>query len=113
MTSLLDDILERYEALPDSTKAQIAKDASAATASRFFIPNPGPQLDALRSGADELFFGGSAGGGKSALLCGTAVDDHDRSIIFRREYPQIKGLEDEVRSLIGTRDGYNAQDKIW
>lgn len=113
MQNLLDDILARYQALPVHVQAQIAKDASEAVKGRFFIPNPGPQMEALASEADELFFGGSAGGGKSALLCGTAVDDHDKSVIFRREYPQIKGLEDEVKGLIGTRDGYNAQDKLW
>lgn len=113
MTNLLDDILARYDVLSDNLKSQITTDAMAATAGRYFIPNPGPQTDALNCGADELFYGGSAGGGKSALLCGTAVDDHDRAIIFRREYPQIKGLEDEVRNLVGSRTGYNAQDKLW
>jgi hypothetical protein len=111
--SLLDEILERYEALPAAKQKELRDLAGKASSSRYFIPNPGPQTEALFSQADELFFGGSAGGGKSALLCGTAVDDHDRSIIFRREYPQIKGLEDEVRTIIGTRDGYNAQDKLW
>lgn len=109
----LDEILARFDTLPDKAKAQLVKDAEAATAGRYFIPNVGPQFDALYSEADELFFGGSAGGGKSALLCGTAVDDHDESIIFRREYPQIKGLEKEVVRLIGSRNGYNAQDKFW
>jgi hypothetical protein len=109
----LDEILARYQALPAKVQKQIRDDALAATAGRYFIPNPGPQTDALLSEADELFFGGSAGGGKSALLCGVAVDQHDKAIIFRREYPQIKGLEDEVVRLIGSRDGYNAQDKLW
>lgn len=113
MTNLLDELLQRYDALPEDKKQQVARDAFAATSGRYFIPNPGPQVDALKSEADELFFGGSAGGGKSVLLCGTAIDDHDRSIIFRHEYPQIKGLEDEVARLIGSRSGYNAQDKIW
>lgn len=113
MSNLLDDILARYNALPADVQDQVRQDAIAATSSRFFIPNPGPQTDCLASLADETFFGGSAGGGKSALLCGTAVDDFDRSIIFRREYPQIKGLEDEIARLIGSRQGYNAQDKVW
>lgn len=113
MAGLLDDILARYDALPVDVQKQIAADAIKATAGRFFIPNPGPQTDCLNSLADETFFGGSAGGGKSALLCGTAVDDFDRSIIFRREYPQIKGLEDEVANLIGGRQGYNSQEKVW
>lgn len=113
MAHLLDEILERFNALPKGRQEEVARLASEATKGRFFIPNPGPQVDALRSEADELFFGGSAGGGKSAVLCGTAVDDHDKAIIFRREYPQIKGLEDEVAKLVGGRAGYNAQDKVW
>jgi hypothetical protein len=110
---LLDDILARFNALPADEQKRVAALAEQATKDRFFIPNPGPQVAALASEADELFFGGSAGGGKSALLCGLAVDEHAESIIFRREYPQIKGLEKEVARLIGTRDGYNSQDKFW
>ena len=59
-------------------------------------PFPGPQTDALRSPADFLFYGGAAGGGKSDLILG-AAGGHKRSIIFRREYPQLKGIID--RSL--------------
>lgn len=80
---------------------------------RRFYPNPGPQAAAWDSTADELFFGGGAGGGKSALLCGLAVEEHHSSIIFRREYPQLKGLIDEVARITGTRKGFNAQRKIW
>lgn len=111
--TVLDDLLARFDALDGKTRAAVASDAVAATKGLRFIPNPGPQTDAYFSEADELFYGGSAGGGKSALLCGVAVDAHDRSILFRREYPQIKGLEDEVSKLVGGRQGYNAQDKVW
>jgi hypothetical protein len=113
MTNLLDDILLRFNSLPVETQRQIERDAIAATKGRYMIPNPGPQTQALFCEADELFYGGSAGGGKTALLCGAAVDMHDKSILFRREYPQIKGLEDEVYRLVGTRTGYNSQDKVW
>lgn len=111
--ALLDDILARLNALPETERARVIADATKATDGKRFIPNPGPQTEAYFSEADELFYGGSAGGGKSALLCGLAVDVHDRSILFRREYPQIKGLEDEVSRLVGGRVGYNAQDKVW
>src|ERR1700722_558064 len=61
-----------------------------------WTPFPGPQSDALKSRADFLFYGGAAGGGKSDLILG-AAGGHKRSIIFRREYPQLKGIID--RSL--------------
>src|ERR1700721_2828782 len=61
-----------------------------------WTPFPGPQTEALRSPADFLFYGGAAGGGKSDLILG-AAGGHKRSIIFRREYPQLKGIID--RSL--------------
>jgi hypothetical protein len=61
-----------------------------------WTPFPGPQSEALRSAADFLFYGGAAGGGKSDLILG-AAGGHKRSIIFRREYPQLKGIID--RSL--------------
>jgi hypothetical protein len=58
-----------------------------------WIPFPGPQTHALTSPADFLFYGGAAGGGKSDLILG-AAGGHKRSIIFRREYPQLKGIID-------------------
>lgn len=113
MTSLLDDILARYDALPEDTKKQIAEDARKATAGRYCIPNPGPQTDAYFSEADETFFGGAAGGGKSRLLCGLAVDEYSPALILRREATQVKSLESEIADIIGTRDGYNGQTHMW
>src|SRR5665213_2289777 len=40
-----------------------------------FIPIPGPQTEARNSLADELLFGGQAGGSKSYLLVGVAAAD--------------------------------------
>jgi hypothetical protein len=74
---------------------------------------PGPQSMALTNQADILFFGGAAGGGKSDLLLGAALSQHQRSIIFRREYPQLKGLEDRAREIVRDRGQYNGTDKIW
>ena len=111
--SVLDDIVKRLGALPKDDRNEVAAEALAATKDVRFIPNPGPQEDAWYSEADELFYGGAAGAGKSALLAGLAVESHTRSIIFRREYPQIRGLVDEVARILGTRDGYNGQDRVW
>lgn len=109
----LDDILSRLGALPEGEKQKIESAALEATAARRFVPNIGPQTQAYFSLADEVFYGGGAGGGKSALLCGLAVEEHRKAIIFRREYPQIKGLVDEVQRQLGTRAGFNASDRIW
>jgi len=48
-----------------------------------FSPFPGPQQRAISSRADELLFGGAAGGGKSFMLIGNALKNHQKSIIFR------------------------------
>jgi hypothetical protein len=108
---MLDDLLARLGAVSEEDRKSII--AAVAQDTRKFTPNPGPQTDAYFSQADELFYGGAAGAGKSALLCGIAVEEHENSIIFRREFPQIKGLVKEVKRILGTQDGYNAQDKLW
>jgi len=57
---------------------------------RAWIPLPGRQQEAYDSPADELFFGGAAGPGKTQLLLGLAYTRHHRSVIFRREYTQLR-----------------------
>lgn len=78
-----------------------------------WTPLPGPQMRAYLSQADELFYGGSAGGGKSDLLLGLASTAHDRSVIFRREYRQLRGLVDRSRELFADAGHFNGQDLVW
>ncbi len=76
-------------------------------------PLPGPQTEAYYCEADELFYGGSAGGGKSDLLLGLAATAHTQSVIFRRQYENLKEIEERARDIIGEGGRYNGQRKMW
>jgi hypothetical protein len=90
------------------------KEIDSLISSEIWLPLPGPQYDAYESEADEIFYGGAAGGGKTDLLLGLCLTNHQRSIIFRRESPQLQGIYDRLlNEILRTRDGFNGQDKIW
>lgn len=77
-------------------------------------PRNKPQNLAYTSEADVLYFGGAAGGGKSDLLLGLAITDHQKSIIFRREYKQLRELEDRSRTILeGTQAHYSKTATRW
>ncbi|MBF0164461.1 MAG: terminase [Magnetococcales bacterium] len=76
-------------------------------------PLPGPQRAALDNPADVLLFGGAAGGGKTDLAIGAALTRHKRSIIFRREAPQLAGVIDRLATVLRGRNGYNGAEKMW
>lgn len=107
----LTEITEAMKYLTPDEQAELAKLMLQNT--KAWVPLPGPQTVAAQCEADILFYGGAAGGGKSDLLLGLAATEHDRSIIFRREAPQLTGLIDRLTEIVGSRDGYNGQDKIW
>lgn len=110
---MLKEMLAALEAMTPEEQAETIKLVMQETGHLPWVPNPGYQTMALESEADELFYGGEPGPGKSWLLIGAALTRHERSIIFRREYPQIKGLEDDVAKILKTRDGYNQTMHIW
>lgn len=78
-----------------------------------WMPQVGPQMQALQSAADILFYGGTAGGGKTDLLLGAALTEQEHSIIFRRQAVQLIGLEERMTKILGTRSGYNGQSGLW
>jgi hypothetical protein len=47
------------------------------------------------------------------LLLGLAIMHHHRSIIFRREYQQLKGMRDRCVELLSDRGRFNGADDIW
>ena len=65
---LLDEILGRVAKLAPHQKRKLYADVEKATRDMAWVPNPGPQSEAYFSDADEVFYGGQAGGGKSQLL---------------------------------------------
>jgi hypothetical protein len=77
-----------------------------------WLPNPGPQTEAYHSEADLLLYGGAAGGGKTDLLIGLALTRHRRSVIFRRAFGDLRGVEERLVELLGTREGYNGADMV-
>jgi hypothetical protein len=78
-----------------------------------WVPQPGPQLAAMLSPSDQLLYGGAAGGGKTALCIGLALTRHTRTLFIREEAIQLQAVIDEIADVLGSRDGYNGQEKIW
>lgn len=78
-----------------------------------WVPQPGPQLEAYTSPADQLLWGGSAGGGKTDLGIGLALTLHRQTLFVRREGVQLQPVIDRIAEIVGSRDGLNASLGIW
>jgi hypothetical protein len=108
----LDDVLARYGALTPEKQSELAALALKATSVLPWVPNPGPQTAAYYCEADELFYGGEAGGGKTDLLIGLGLNEHSNSLLLRRVNDDVKDLAQRARDVAGSGHGYNGQDKI-
>jgi len=86
------------------------------TGQTLWMPHPDnvPQVQGYVSLADVLYFGGAAGGGKTDLLLGLGTTTHRKSIIFRREYTQVRELVDRSHEILGhTQARYNQTFSRW
>jgi hypothetical protein len=109
----LDELLRRFGALEPDAKQAVLAEANAILGDPAWVANVGPQSEAYSCEADELFYGGQAGGGKSDLLLGLALTVHQRSLILRRVHRDVGSLVDRTAEILGTRSGYNGQTHIW
>ncbi|HEX6992370.1 MAG TPA: hypothetical protein VF151_10810 [Gemmatimonadales bacterium] len=104
----LDEYIERLTNLPAPQRKRAVQDAIEATKDLLWIPNPGPQTEAFFSEADELLYGGEAGGGKSDLGIGLSLTAHRRSLVLRRTNKEAEKLFERYAEIIGNEDGKNA-----
>ena len=81
------------------------------------FPNS-PQEFAFHHPADELFYGGAAGSGKTDLILGlSAFAKH--SLLLRREFPRCRAIIERSREIfarnisIHARDSYNESLHLW
>ena len=98
MSDALSDLERLVSGLSDGEKAELDK-LLAVELEKAFLPNPGPQTQALHSQADILLYGGQAGGGKSALEVGAFFEGHYSGICFRREGTQLDGLIEFCKAI--------------
>ena len=113
MTNLLDDLLDRYKALPPDQQQEMREMAVAGTQDMVWVPQPGPQTDAYFSEADEVFYGGQAGGGKTDLGLGLALTSHRRTLILRRVGKESRKLMERVEGILGHTEGRNLSTAEW
>ena len=99
----LASVIAELSAMPEAERTRLAKDSAQATRNLRFVPLPGPQTEAYLSEADVLLFGGSPGGGKTALEVGLALNDHRRSLIVRKSFVDLDGVLHTLDNLLGKK----------
>src|SRR3954469_12683902 len=110
---LLDELVARLTQLPEKSRTEAIDLAVKSTATMAWVPNPGPQTQAFVCGADELFYGGEAGGGKTDLGIGLALTEHKRSLLLRRINKDAVKIKPRIEEILGHDHGYNGQLQRW
>ena len=80
---------------------------------------PGPQSELLACPANEIFYGGARGGGKSfgiLLDFASHAFAHPRAkgILFRRTYPELEDLQDKSKTMYPMLGAvWKANNRVW
>lgn len=104
---------ELVRVTPDMPHERRIEIAALAWGECLWLPLPGPQLLAYESKADIIGYGGAAGGGKTDLIAGLTLTEHQRALISRREKAQTEGFVQRMGEILGGTNGYNSQKGYW
>lgn len=110
---LPNDVRRLFAFASPSEREEIAALVAEDAAFTFWRPLPGPQTFAYHADVDVLGYGGGAGGGKTDLAIGKALMRHRRIAYFRVDGTELTSVIDRIEELLGNRDGYNGQERIW
>jgi len=113
MSVAINDVLEMLKDKTPEQLAAINKEVMDSTKHMVWVPNVGPQTLAYYCDADELFYGGQAGGGKTDLVMGLAITSHQKSLILRRTNKEAEKLPDRMEEILGTDSGLNRSTGTW
>lgn len=76
-------------------------------------PENQPQNDAFESEAEEVLYGGAAGGGKSDLVIGVGLTRQKRGIIFRKQQKDAKALINRTGEILGDFGSWSGKDHAY
>src|SRR5947209_18284087 len=110
---LLDELVARLTQLPEKNRTEAIDLAAKSTATRAWVPNPGSQTQAFLCEADELFYGGEAGVGKTDLGIGLAITPRELSLLLRRINKDVLKIKPRFEDILGHDNGYNGQLQRW
>lgn len=115
----LEQISENTEDIAEVAKSALSRGINRGVKQEFRLkkiwqphPENNPQQLAYNSKAQVIGYGGAAGGGKTDFAIGSALTQHKKSIIFRREYPQLKDIMARAEGVAGKNGKLNRVDKI-
>jgi hypothetical protein len=106
VASLLDEVMKKLSGMSPAELAEVEKSIEDG-AEPIWLPTVGPQYTAYFHPANELLYGGQAGGGKTDLALGLAFTSHWNSLILRKQYVDTGGLIERALEINGTRDGFS------